>query len=133
MQPKQMGRFHVIFHRLQPVTIDDRVLDDPAPAVLPNKHIPTRQQRLRLRAEVSENQSAEWLYRISDVFDPFSERAARRFCRLFQALAGAVKFPTMIRTPNSLRIDSPIVQGSQSMGAMFADQSVFALLIVVNN
>src|SRR5499426_4279510 len=67
MQPKQMRRVHGIFHRLQPVTIDDRVLDDPAPAVLPNKHIPTRQQRLRLRAEVGENQSAEWLYRISDV------------------------------------------------------------------
>src|SRR5215831_20195074 len=82
MQPKQMRRVHGIFHRLQPVAIDDRFPDDPASTVFPNKHIPTRQQRPRLRAEVSENQSAEWLYRISDVFDPFFERAARRFCRL---------------------------------------------------
>src|SRR5262245_33289464 len=69
MQPKQMRRVHRIFHRLQPVTIDDRVLDDPASTVFPNKHIPTRQQRLRLRSEVSENQSAQWLHRIGDVFD----------------------------------------------------------------
>src|SRR5262244_2893607 len=84
MQPKQMRRIHRIFHRLKPVTIDDRLLDDPVFTVFPNKNIPTRQQRLRLRTEVSENQSAEWLYRISDMFDPFFERAARRFCGLFQ-------------------------------------------------
>jgi len=118
---------------LQPVTIDDRFLDDPASTVFPSQHIPTRQQRPRLRAEVSENQSAEWLYRISDMCDPFFERAARRFCRLFQALAGAVKFSTMIRTPNSLLIDSSIGQGSQAMRTMLADQSVFALLVAVNN
>src|SRR5262245_10784935 len=82
MQPKQMCRVHGIFHRLQPVKIDYRLLDDRAHTVITNKHIPTRQQRLRLRTEVSENQSAEWLYRISDVFDPFFERAARRFCWL---------------------------------------------------
>src|SRR5215475_6912908 len=125
MQPKQMRGVHGIFHRLQPVTIDGRFLDDPASTVFPNKHIPTRQQRPRLRAEVSENQSAEWLYRIGDVFDPFFERAARWFCRLLQTLAGAVKFPTVIRTPNSLLIDSAKGQGSQAMRAMFADQSVF--------
>src|SRR5262245_24222321 len=133
MQPKQMRRVHGIFHRLQPVTIDNRFLDDPASTVFPNQHIPTRQQRPRLRTEVSENQSAEWLHRISDVFDAFFERAARRFCRLFQTLAGAVKFPTVIRTADTLVIDSPIGQGSQAMRAMFADQSIFAMLIAVNN
>src|SRR5215475_3352135 len=133
MQPKQMRGVHGIFHRLQPVTIDGRFLDDPASTVFPNKHIPTRQQRPRLRAEVSENQSAEWLYRISDVFDSFFERAARRFCGLFQALAGVIKFPTMIRTSDTFVIDSPVGQGSQAMRAMFADQSIFALLIAVDN
>src|SRR5262245_6512673 len=54
MQPKQMRRIHGIFHRLQPVTIDDRFLDNPASTVFPNEHIPTRQQRFRLRTEVSE-------------------------------------------------------------------------------
>src|SRR5262245_37875800 len=128
MQPKQMRWVHGIFHRLQPVTIDDRFLDDPASSVFPNQHVPTRPQRLGLRTEVSENQSAKWLYRISDVFDPFFERAARRFCRLFQALAGAVKFPTVIRTADTLIFDFPVGQGSQAMRAMFADQSVFAPL-----
>src|SRR5215510_592210 len=133
MQPKQMRRVHRIFHRLQPVTIDDRFLDNPASTVFPNQHIPTRQERFRLRTEVSENQSAEWFYRISDVFDPFFERAASRFCRLFQTLAGAVKFPAVIRTADTLVIDSSVGQGSQAMRTMLSDQSVFALLVAVNN
>src|SRR5258708_38385113 len=70
MQPKQVSRVHGIFHRLQPITIDDRVLDDPTLAVFPDEHIPSRQQRLRLRAEVSENQSTQYLHWIGAMFDP---------------------------------------------------------------
>ena len=88
---------------------------------------------LRLRTEVSENQSTKCLHWISDVFDPVFERAACRLRRLLQAFAGAVKFPTVIRATNPLVIDSPIRQGSQPMRAMFADQPVLSLLVAINH
>jgi hypothetical protein len=67
------------------------------------------------------------------MFDPIFERAAYWLRRLLQAFACAVIFPTVIRTADTLVIDSPVRQGSQPMRAMFADQSVFSLLVTVNN
>jgi hypothetical protein len=43
MEPKKMGRVHRVLHRLEPITMIDLVLLDPALAVLPGQNIPTRQ------------------------------------------------------------------------------------------
>src|SRR5687768_1531876 len=58
VQPIEMRWIDGILHRLQPITVIDFVLLDPALAVLPGQHVPTRQQGLRLRSQVGPEESA---------------------------------------------------------------------------
>ena len=108
VQPIEMRRVDGVFHRLQPVALDDRFLDDPTFAMLPHQNIPARQERHRRRTQIRVNQPAEVLDRISNMFDAVFERAVRRLRRLFETFARAIELPTVVRATNSLVIDAAV-------------------------
>src|SRR3954454_16397254 len=45
MKPEEMRRIDGIFHRLQPIAVNDGFSENPSFALFPHEHIPPRQQR----------------------------------------------------------------------------------------
>src|SRR5262245_28640313 len=128
-----MRRIHAVLHRLQPVAVDERVLDDPAFAVFPDKHVPAWQKRRGGGAEISINQSAEILDGISDMLDSIFERAAGRLGGLFEAFTRAIEFPAMIGTPNPLFVDPSVCERRGAMRTMLTDQAVVPFLVAIDD
>src|SRR6185295_7926882 len=124
MEPIEMRRSDGICHRLEPVAFGNFMLLHPALAILPSEHIPKRQQRRRLRAHVSPDQTAEPSGRISDMLDLIFEPARLGLRRLLKTLAGAVELPTMIRAADPFLIDAAECQRRFAVRALLGDHAV---------
>src|SRR5919108_5106295 len=124
VEPKQMRRIDGVLHRLKPIAIDERVDDDPAFAILPRKHVPAWQQRLRFRSHVGVQKPGQFLYRISLVSRSLFEGASLRLRRLLQTFSSNVELPAMIGTAYALLIHAPERQRRRPVRTVLADQSV---------
>src|SRR6476661_8768261 len=106
VQPIEMRGIDGILHRLEPVAMINFMLLHSAYAVFPGEHIPARQQRPRLGAHISPDQSPQALGWIRRVFDLVLEAAFGGFRRLLQTFSGAVELPAVIRTANAFFVDA---------------------------
>src|SRR5262245_19324127 len=122
-----------VFHRLQPVAVIQLVSFDPALAVFPSEHIPARQQRPRLRSQISPQQSTQFLNRIRGVFDLVFKSALNGLSGLFKTLPGAVEFPTVIRAANAFLIDAAKSERSFAMRALLGNHTVAASPVAEHN
>src|SRR5262244_1436259 len=122
-----------VLHCLQPVTVDERVFDDPASAVFPDKHIPARQERRGSGAEIGVNEPAETLDGVRNMLDSILERAPRRLRRLFETSTCAIELPAMIGTPNPLFVDPPVCERRGAMWTMFTDQTEVPFLVAIDD
>src|SRR5215831_6130071 len=117
-----------VLHCLQPVTVDERVFDDPASAVFPDKHIPARQERRGSRAEIGVNEPSETLDGVRNMLDSILERAPRRLRRLFETSTCAIELPAMIGTPNPLFVTRPYASDAERCGQCSPTKPKFPFL-----
>src|SRR5262245_16734450 len=122
-----------VLHCLQPVTVDERVFEDRASGVLPDKHIPSREERRWAEAGIGVKYSAETLDGVRNMLDSILDRAPRRLRRLFETSTCAIELPAMIGTPNPLFVDPPVCERRGAMWTMFTDQTEVPFLVAIDD
>ena len=132
VQPFGMGRVHGVLHDLEVVARQNSGPDVPE-HVVPGEQIPPGQQGRGQRPHVYENQPRHFLGGICPDFNPAWEGAIRRFGRHFQALAGLVEHPAVIRTPQTVLLGDTVGQRYSPVGANIVDDAVAALAVLVQD
>src|SRR5438874_1689182 len=133
VKPKEMRGVYGVFHRLKPVTINHRINHDPASSLFPREDIPAGQQRPRLRSKISEQQPAEFFYRIGGVFDAIFESAPRWLGRLLETSSAIIKFPAVIRAADSLLVHAAKGKRRRPMRAVLANETVMLFFVAVEH
>ena len=127
VQPEQVRGIDRVLHRLQPVALQKGVFLHPAFAMLPGEHVPARQRRRRVGAEIGEQQAAELHDRIGGVPYFVLEGAAGGLRRLLEAMAAGVELPAVIGAADALVIDPPVGERGAPVGTVLAEEAIASL------
>src|SRR6266571_7401101 len=133
VQPVEVRRVYRVFHRLKPVTINHRINHDPASPLFPREDIPAGQHRPRLRSKISEQQPAEFFYRIGRVFDAIFESAPRWLGGLLETSSAIIKFPAVIRAADSLLFHAAKGKRRRPMRAVLANKTVILFFVAIEH
>src|ERR1044071_6668958 len=112
-----MRLVHRVFGSLKPVT---KIMTgaDVAFAIFAKKQIVIRKQWRRIRPDISENESGDFLGLVSRVLDAILECAVFRLRRLLQAFAVTVVEPAVITTANPPLFHSAEFQRCTAVGTV---------------
>src|SRR5579884_4275003 len=129
VEPLGMDRIDRVLHDLQPVAVDDRAPQDPYRPFV-DQTIESRNERRRLRTEISPQQTAELADGIGRRRDFLFERAPRGFVRLFDASSRSVEHPAVIRAADPFRRRDPIVERCATMRTLLGDEAQTARTVL---